>query len=189
MSLFIAVPAPEELRDHLAGYAEKVAEIAPEARLVKPENWHMTLAFLGRGEEEADVARAAAALDGLVARDFPFDVAGIGLFPNRAPNAGECVVWARVEEVPRLRECHREMLGLLRDEGFRIVHEPFRAHLTLARRATIAHGAELSELEFEKPSFYAPARRVCLMRGVPAEDGGVRYEIVRERRLATDGER
>ncbi|MDQ4082526.1 MAG: hypothetical protein M3123_06520, partial [Actinomycetota bacterium] len=49
LRLFVALPLPADARDRLARWqAESLAEATRGARLVPPENLHVTLAFLGR---------------------------------------------------------------------------------------------------------------------------------------------
>ena len=56
--LFVAVPLPAELRD----FVRRAQEALPPVhglRLLKPDQWHVTLAFIG----EVDAAKAAVARD------------------------------------------------------------------------------------------------------------------------------
>jgi 2'-5' RNA ligase len=45
--LFVALPLPDETRERLARWQREALAGAREARLVSPENLHVTLAFLG----------------------------------------------------------------------------------------------------------------------------------------------
>ena len=176
MSLFFAVPAPEDVRDHLSECMADVQRLAPEAAIVRPENWHVTLAFLGNDldKDEGAVARARTVLEALPVEGFLFDVQGMGYFPTRQPN--QCIVWAHVEDVHGLRRLHEDLRELLKREGFEFAHQAFRPHVTLARKVDRLAAQELSEIEFPEYSYPAPAEAVQLLHGVSAPDGGVVYE-------------
>lgn len=51
MRLFLGLPWPDELREDLARRT-KVWEGRPGLRTVKPENWHVTMRFLGETPED-----------------------------------------------------------------------------------------------------------------------------------------
>ena len=76
MRLFVALDLPWSLRQRLASLA---ASGIPGAKWVPPENYHMTLRFIGEAQrhlaEEIDHALAA-----LRARDFALTLAGVGTF-------------------------------------------------------------------------------------------------------------
>ena len=183
MSLFIAVPIPAGIADHLDAYAAEIARLAPSASITRTENRHLTLAFLGKEASEEAIARATAALDSLAADDFSFDVRGLGYFPTREPN--NCIVWAHVEEVHELRKLHQALVDLLREQGFALGHTEFRPHVTLARKVERIAAAQLTALEFEKPSFFASAGEVRLYGSVPRPEGGVSYETLATRALVS----
>ncbi len=184
MSLFFAVPAPEGVRAHLEECAADVSRVAPEASLVRPGNWHVTLEFLGRNldKDEDAVARAKAALDALEPHEFSFEVQGMSYFTTREPN--HCIVWAHVEEVHELRHLREDLRDLLVRKGFKLGHQEFRPHVTLARKVNRIAAAELMEIEFPEYSYFAPAEKLQLLHGVPAEDGSVRYEPLATKALA-----
>jgi 2'-5' RNA ligase len=58
LRLFAAFPLPEDARERLAAWQARELAAAPQARLVPPENLHVTLAFLG--------SRAASDVGGIV---------------------------------------------------------------------------------------------------------------------------
>ncbi len=68
MRLFVALPIPEEVREHLKGVITKLVQAKQAAladvRWVRPANLHMTLKFLGE-VSEADIPGIEAALRGI----------------------------------------------------------------------------------------------------------------------------
>jgi 2'-5' RNA ligase len=127
--LFVAIPLPPEL-------ALRAAEILPTSlpalRRVKPENLHVTLAFLGWTPDEklgdvVDAAREGAA--GVSAFTLAFDRAG------RFPDSGRPrVVWLGMSEgSDRVLELGVGVYAGLRSHRLRFDERPVAPHLTLAR--------------------------------------------------------
>jgi 2'-5' RNA ligase len=136
--LFIAIVLPPEL-------AERAAKILPATlpalRPVKPENLHVTLAFLGQTPDERLGDVVAATNEGAAAVPrftLAFDRAG--RFPERGRPR---VVWLGMadgaESVMRLGE---GVYAGLRDRGIRFDDRPLAPHLTLARVVDDASAAE-----------------------------------------------
>ncbi len=136
MRLFIGVPLPAEI----AAAAWASLPDMPEVRRVRPEQMHVTLAFLG----SVDTSRLPDVFGALrtgAAGVAPFRVSleGLGRFPaGGAPR----IVWLGIvqgaAELIRLAEATRRELAA-RDISFD--PKPFRAHVTLARVADRADRA------------------------------------------------
>jgi 2'-5' RNA ligase len=97
MRLFIAINLPPEIRERLkAAQAELAEQISQKAVVwTKPDQFHLTLNFLGDVEVEK-VPSLLPALHEAGGRFAPLDltIAGIGLFPHgRRPR----VIWAGVQ--------------------------------------------------------------------------------------------
>ena len=107
------------------------------ARWVPKENLHLTLAFLGRVEDDrvADVSgAAAAAVEGHV--DFTVRVGSLGAFPS-AKRAR--VVWAGLDDPTRGLAGVADSVGeALERLGFPREERAFAPHVTLARVKTPA---------------------------------------------------
>lgn len=129
MRLFVAVdPSPEAVRD-LAVAASGLRSV----RLLAPERWHVTLAFLGE-VSEADVAAVAdvVARAAASARPGRLRIAGGGRF-------GTGVLWAGLDgDVDALVELAAAVRsGLPGDD------RPYRPHLTLGRPGRRVDPADL----------------------------------------------
>jgi len=97
--LFVALDLPRSLRERLSWMAGGL----PGARWVPPENYHVTLRFVGElpgwRAEEVDHALA-----GLRARSFTLQLAGIGTHQKGGKVEA---LWAGVERTPALHSaCH-----------------------------------------------------------------------------------
>jgi len=136
--LFLAIPLPPDIA---ARAAEILPMSLPALRRVKPENLHLTLAFLRHTPDERldDVSGAAA---DAAARVSPFTLSfdRAGRFPDRGRPR---VVWLGIAE----GEASVLELGVgayagLRSRSLRFDERPLAPHLTLARVAEDASSAE-----------------------------------------------
>lgn len=129
MRLFIALDIPEEIRERLRQYSERVQAFAPDARWARIESLHFTLKFIGEVKEEK-LPKIKDALAQIKAQPFPVEFKDIGFFP--APKSAR-VFWAGVnasDALPQLvsaTETAVEKIGIARE------NRPYHAHLTLAR--------------------------------------------------------
>jgi RNA 2',3'-cyclic 3'-phosphodiesterase len=129
LRLFIAIPLPPDLA---ARAAEILPTTLPALRRVKPENLHVTLAFLGQTPDErlVDVTAAATEASASVA---PFTLAftGAGRFPERGRIR---VVWLAVADgAPSILELGVRLYAGLRSRALQFEDRPIAPHLTLAR--------------------------------------------------------
>ena len=97
-------------------------------RLVEPENFHVTLAFLGELREPVveDVADALSAVSG---RAFTLRVAGLGTFGRGNPR----ILFAEVRPDPALLALRKSVRRAARGGGVELAHERYHPHVTLAR--------------------------------------------------------
>lgn len=94
-------------------------------KLVKPEQMHLTLHFIGEG----GVKVYRQALEKLRSPQFSITIESLGKFANR----NETILWAGVRESAELRSLHREMEAALMVAGYQPEKRPYHPHLTLAR--------------------------------------------------------
>ena len=138
MRLFIAIPLP---RDLAARASSILPSALPALRRVKPENLHVTLAFLGNTPDErlGDVVDAA---KDAARQIFPFGISfdRAGRFPERGRPR---VVWLGVADgEPSVVALGEGVYAGLRSRGLRFDDRPLGPHLTLARVAEDASAAE-----------------------------------------------
>jgi 2'-5' RNA ligase len=96
MRLFVAVIPPEHVLEDLGDFLEPRREAGTELRWTDPNQWHLTLSFMGEVPErtlEPLVERLAARATRFAAETVR--IAGAGAFPN--PYRAR-VLWAGVEE-------------------------------------------------------------------------------------------
>jgi 2'-5' RNA ligase len=132
MRMFVALPLPEAVKDHLAAFLEPRQEAGRDLRWSVPDQWHVTLAFLAEvADRHTDellerLERATTRRKPLVLR-----VAGAGAFPH----AGDAkVIWAGVEhEGEELTRLAGGVRAAAAKSGVRMEGARFHPHLTLAR--------------------------------------------------------
>jgi 2'-5' RNA ligase len=126
----VAVRPPDDVLDAVAAAVEPGRSLRVGLRWAPPEQWHVTLHFLG------PLTRLAPVVDGLAAAvrgrpAFPFRLGGAGAFPN-ARRAR--VVWigaaAGGDALVDLAGAVTAALGPL---GYEAEARPFHPHLTVAR--------------------------------------------------------
>ncbi len=125
--LFFAVWPQESARKEIAAVQNRLKPDLP-ARWVRPENLHMTLAFLGEVEPER-LASLKAAADRVSFAGFELVLDQIEHW--RRPQVLCLTTSGICEPLTRLAvDLARNLLS----EGFELERRPFSAHLTLARK-------------------------------------------------------
>nr|WP_255426494.1 RNA 2',3'-cyclic phosphodiesterase [Pseudonocardia sp. C8] len=126
--MFVAVTPPQEVVDELRSATAALRDGSPALRWAVPEQWHLTLAFLGEVDDDARqdlvgrLARAAARHEPLT-----LSLAGAGRFGHR-------VLWTRVQgDVERLGRLAASVRAAARRARLAVEDRPYRPHLTLAR--------------------------------------------------------
>ena len=125
MRLFVALDLPHSTRQRLSDLAVGL----PGARWVPPENYHITLRFIGQTPryiaEELDLALA-----GVRSRGFALTLTGVGTM-ERAGRVG--ALWVGVERNQALDHLKAKIETALQRAGLPPEKRRFVPHVTLAR--------------------------------------------------------
>ena len=182
--LFVALSSPDEVRRSLATLCAGV----PGARWSKPEQFHLTLRFIG--EVDGRMAHTIAEeLSGIMMPSFELNLFGVGTFGDRRKTHS---LWAGVRPHPSLNRLQDKVDNACLRAGLTPDRRKFAPHVTLARlnNAPVDRlGAFLSHHAlYEAPSFlcdrfvlyssflsssgaiYTP-ERIYRLDGLTAEDG------------------
>jgi RNA 2',3'-cyclic 3'-phosphodiesterase len=191
MRMFVALPLPEGVKEHLSEFLEPRQEAGLAdvgLRWTTPWQWHVTLAFLPEvadrhtDELHERLQRVAARRNPLVLR-----VAGAGAFPH----AGHAkVLWAGLErdgeqEGDNLARLATGVRAAAAKSGIEVDGGRFRPHLTLARLGRPADVTRLLRVLdlYAGPSWQA--REVALIASYLGQGpkGRPRHEVAQIFRL------
>lgn len=185
MRLFIAALVSDEVRQALEQTSATLQRAAPERvlRWVAPENYHITLLFLGE-QPETRVPEVVQAMERARRGVAPFEirVRGLGVFPNwNRPN----VLWAGADEgTPQLTQ----MAARLEKQLLATPSEkPFHPHITLARLKMPCRDADgVKKRLFDAVQRLLPAefgtyqlRAISLMQSTLTPNGSLYTELER----------
>ncbi len=134
MRLFAALPLGEEGVRDLKAYRRDLEKLGVRGNFTRPENLHITLAFLGELPEWESAAEALDTVEaepGLLLLDR-LDTFGKGGILGLCPT----------EDAP-VRALAAKAERALREAGFSLEKRRFRAHVTLCRELTAPAGTEL----------------------------------------------
>ena len=169
LRLFVALDVPDEVRESLAQWCERVA---PDGvRRVPAENLHVTLAFLGsRSLDDADVV---AGLLGRVAAAHPLATvlrtAGALWLPPRRPGVLAVALGASEE----LAALHAGVVTALAGAiGFEPERRAFRPHVTVGR---VARGARVRVRSPDPPPTLRFAPQALTLYRSQTTGAGARY--------------
>jgi RNA 2',3'-cyclic 3'-phosphodiesterase len=132
MRLFTAVTLGSGVEAKTAAGLERLRPLAPRARWVKPEGFHLTLVFLGEvGESQLPAIGDALTPVSRHHTPFTLTIQGGGCFgAPRHPH----VLWAGVQgDTAALEALQAEVASVLVPLGFPREKRMYKAHLTLAR--------------------------------------------------------
>lgn len=123
--LFVAIDPPQHIRDHLALLCCGL----PNARWTPPEQFHLTLSFIGEvdGSTFLDIREALAEI---TVPQFSLQLQGVGFFP---PRGQPRVIWAGIEKSEPLHLLQRKITTRLFHLGLEPDNRKFSPHITLAR--------------------------------------------------------
>ncbi len=134
LRLFVAIPMPEAVRNEITGVQQEMRQLVSRdaVRWTKPEQFHLTLRFLG----DVPVERVAALQEAVnaVCRGGPalrLRAQGTGFFPNaRSPR----VIWAGVNDGEgRLVDLQKMLEAVVRPFTQEPGTERFAGHVTIGR--------------------------------------------------------
>ncbi len=122
MRLFVAIQFSTEVRQVLLR-VQDVLRQQGHGRFSLPENFHLTLAFIGETERLTDAIHA---IEQIHTRPFPVTLSGIGHFGD--------LYWAGAVLTQPLADLQAQVSRALTANGFSLPDREFCPHLTLCRR-------------------------------------------------------
>ena len=132
MRLFIAIEVSGSMRAELTALLNALKERSCGGRFVTPENFHLTLRFLG---ETDDLVGAVAAMREAVRgiRPFTLTLGQYGFFEKTASGSHRVSLVDITGETDELMILRETLESALADNGFPRDMKRFRPHITLGR--------------------------------------------------------
>lgn len=175
LRLFVAVMIPADVRADVYDKGKRLWQNRTNVSVVRQENLHITLKFLGEAEASA-VAGIGRALNEVAAAEQAFDVeaGGVGAFgARRRPSALWVGVTQGQESLAALsRKVERKLVSL----GFADENR-FRAHITVARIRDRRAGGDELVLPDDEPVGRFAVNAISLMKSTLGRGGSVYEEL------------
>ena len=170
MRSFIGIDLPQGHCDAL----ERLQAELPAGRPVPPENFHLTLAFLG-DQPELLLEEVHLGLEAMRVTPVEIAIAGLDTFGRQTPT----VLFAAVGASQALSRLRDKVRNVARAAGLDLARERFRPHVTLARFDRDLRFDDLERLRlwlsrhgnFTLPAF--TAREMTLFRSTLTRSGAV----------------
>lgn len=131
MRLFIGLKLTKKQKARIHRAARPLREEELPVRWVEPDDFHVTLKFLGPVRKER-VPGIEDALSRVASQTGAFStrIGGFGAFPTvRRPR----VIWVGIDATPELRCLKQDLEWALGELGFEVETRAFRPHVTLGR--------------------------------------------------------
>ena len=179
MRAFVALEIPDQFRYEMAGLARQLRATV-KGRFVDPDNYHVTLAFLG-DIDERDVQAAMDAIDAVCEEcaSVPLAYDGLGKFGK----SRDATLWLGLRPCDELMALAAKMREELVSQGIGFDSKSFKPHITIARRAVIP-GGSLPALPFPESAI---ATDVVLFKSVLSSEGAT-YHPLHMGKLTTRGQ-
>ena len=146
MRLFVALHFSPEIKTVLLSAIEDLRRQST-GNFTRPENLHLTLAFIGESDLVTDIKSA---LSAVIAVPFELTVGGAGKFGD--------LWWAGVDKNPALSALADAVRGELLKHHIDFDPKPFKAHITLAREVAAKN------IQLTIPTTSMTVSRISLMR-------------------------
>jgi 2'-5' RNA ligase len=163
MRLFIAVNFSDEIKDRLFAIQEQLRSQAARGSFSRPENFHLTLAFLGEtgphglsGEKLEILFRL---LEEIQSPGFEISFNRTGCFTHSKKELWWIGADPDCPDLPLLKSIHGHLVSRLEEEAFPVDKRPFSAHITLGRE--IKHARPII---LDKPDISVKVNHISLMK-------------------------
>lgn len=128
MRLFIALPTTAETRAALGDYQASLHDLGLLGSDTRPENLHITLAFLGEQPDPAPIIEAMQAVKAAGPVSLTLDR------PGRFQQRDGALLWLGAQRDRPVQKLAAALASELRSRGFPTQERPYQAHITLMRR-------------------------------------------------------
>jgi len=156
MRLFIAVNFSNDIKNRILDVQEHLRSQSTRGNFTRPENFHLTLAFIGETPEEK-LETLHKIIDNISSPSFDISFNRTGCFTHS--NKELWWIGAEPDELSAMKAIHSKLIRDLLGAGFPVDSRPFNAHITLARE--VKH---LKPIVLTCPQIILKVNRVSLMK-------------------------
>lgn len=161
MRLFVAVNFSMDAKCELSALTARCRSALSGAIAVRPDNFHLTLAFLGEVEPHLlpMLRKTVASVDGF--EPFILSVETLGRFVR---NDGD-ILWADVRgDIAALTTLRSRLCKALSEAGFPVENEEFRPHMTLVRQAVYLENFKALQMSADFTPIPQRVEKISLMK-------------------------
>jgi 2'-5' RNA ligase len=174
MRLFIAVNFTDEVKSRLLKIQEQLKSQSSRGNFTRPENLHLTLAFLGE-TPETQLEKLYDILEGIQSPAFAIPFNRTGCFTHSKKELWWIGTDPDSSSLPLLKAIHEQLLSRLLKEGFSVDTRPFNAHITLGRE--IKH---TKPIILDCPEITVQTDHISLMKSEHLRTGLTYTELTRK---------
>ena len=183
MRLFVAIELEEHALHEITVVQKRLAPKASESdavlRWMKPDQMHLTVAFIGSVDPERTAKIVAAGEPPIAIAPFGISFGGVGVFP---PRGAPRVLWLGVEAgAETLVRVQQVVAGRLASAGVELEARPFHPHVTLARwkESRSADGRRIQDANIGSSPIHTNVDAVTLFESRPGPGGSVYTPLAR----------
>ena len=164
MRLFVAVQLDKKMKDALRSVQNEMRRRGVEGNYTRPENLHLTLAFIGDYPNPDTVLEA---MEDLRFQPFDLELKGRGSF-------GE-LWWAGLEGSENLEALARQLRRTLVEAAIPFDRKSFRPHVTLIRQARYRNDPRFDSIAVQQARMTVD--RISLMLSTRGKNGIIYTEL------------
>ena len=164
MRLFVAVQLDKKMKDALRSVQNEMRRRGVEGNYTRPENLHLTLAFIGDYPNPDTVLEA---MEDLRFQPFDLELKGLGSF-------GE-LWWAGLEGSENLEALARQLRRTLAEAAIPFDRKSFRPHVTLIRQARYRNDPRFDSIAVQQARMTVD--RISLMLSTRGKNGIIYTEL------------
>ena len=158
MRLFIAVNFSDEVKRRILDVQARLRAQSIKGNFTRPENLHLTLAFLGE-TPEGKLSAVSGIIEGVKSSPFEISFKRTGCFTHSHKE----LWWIGAEKnspaVMLLENIHRQLIDQLLKAGISVDERPFNAHITIGRE--VKHP---SPIILDCPEITVKVAKISLMK-------------------------
>jgi 2'-5' RNA ligase len=171
MRLFAALEVPASLKDQIEKLPRKKLDYL---RLVRPDDLHITLCFLGdmREGKAGEILQSFAEIKPPPV--FTLEASGLGIFEKK----NHAVLYARIPSMRKISLLAEALSRKAHQAGIKMENKPYVLHVTVARLKDTHNVEDYIRRYGGSIQTSWQVREFCLMESANAAEGEKRYTVL-----------